>query len=484
MFSYHVFFYPFKWSHQGQTSDNFTKQIDLSNLDPLPYSHWQRNLNPNEKDAETLYDEKCYFYPFVRDVLYDTGSPDTLVCHYERREPQSDSCYYQIEIKKNDMLKRYRLPLKAMNLNFYSTGVGMLTFYLCNDSYSDFEDILAINQYGRRIFPPFFGDIKVRSQIAECISLEGLAGDSNRYREDFAQYTVQDAWKPARFIQSLIADYQPSLSTQPIIDDRMFVSCWYANQQMADQITSLPDSPERFSHSLDWYRYIYVDADDPTCQHERMRQELVGRDTYFRWANYGTLYGITRYSFMLLTGESDFSESVLAKHLQTIYTRMVEFVLIQKMSILKFSEAVTDVSNLRGKSNIIAERIGSLYKEYIRFMNQYYFKEVSAQDQGIELYTLLEERLEIEACAKDLDEEIGELHGYVSLMIDGERNQKADWLNIIAALVLPPTVITGLFGMNTLNDTAFTADFYCQSGLIILITYLCYLLVKKKIWMR
>ena len=503
MFSKHVFFFPFKWNVKGHKGFDFTKQIDLSNLKPSAYSNWQRNLHPDEKDAKVLYDEKCYYYPFVRDVLYDTGKPDTLVYHFERRETKPNTkCLYHIKVHKG---KEFALNLEAINLNFYSTGVGMLTFYLQNDSYKELDEILAINQYGRRIFPPFFGaiDLENRSEIAEKLWIEGLDGAPDRYTEDFSGYTVHDAWRPARFIRSLIEDFQSNLEIQSAIDDRMFVSCWYANDALAKWFTSGPSDlsermaqqkwgefhgseeeykglmAERFSQSKDWYRFLYVDANDPTCQHEPMRRKLVAHDTYFRWAGYGSLYGVTRYSFMLLTGTGFYPEEILSKHVETIYARMVEFVLIQKMSILKFSEAVTDVSNLKGKSDVVANRIGSLYKEYIRFMNQYYFKEVTAQDQGIELYQLLEEQMEIEACAKDLDEEISELHGYISLMIDEARNKKAELLNIIAALVLPPTVIAGLFGMNAMSDMP---DFAWQLLLIIAITLGCLFIIRKKLW--
>lgn len=44
-----------------------------------------------------------------------------------------------------------------MNINLYATGVGFLSFYLKNEdcTQNSPEDILAINQYGRRIMPPF-----------------------------------------------------------------------------------------------------------------------------------------------------------------------------------------------------------------------------------------------------------------------------------------------------------------------------------------
>lgn len=511
MFSYHIFYYPFKWKVRNQQENDFSKMISLSNIVGQPYSQWTLNDTPTKEDEEILYDEKCYYYTFVRDMLYDSGKPDTLIRHFERKETQQKDavCHYNIDVKCNEENKIYQLTLDSINLNFYSTGVGMLTFYMINDTYKELQDILRINQYGRRIFPPFYADLIYRNEIANRIWLDGLTGDPERYNEDFKGYTVRDSWKPAKFIENLIADFQDDLDITSVIDDRMFVSCWYQNDELVDRFYFDSDNSNRvvslkrlsrksektpseytaskvkeFANSDDWYRYLYIDAgQDPSCRNLDMRQQLVEKDTYVRWADAGTLYGVTRYSFMALTSGSDFAKYVISKHIRTIYARMVEIVLIQKMSILKFSEEVTIVSNLKDKNDYrVANRIGPLYKEYIRFMNQYYFKEVSAQDQGIELYEMLEKQMNIEKSAKDLDNEIGELHGYISLMIDKDRDDKAGRLNLLAAIFLPPTVIAGLFGMNPFVQFFENSGFIWQLILIIIATYGTYYLIKKKLW--
>ena len=121
-----------------------------------------------------------------------------------------------------------------------------------------------------------------------------------------------------------------------------------------------------------------------------MKEELLKKSTYFRWQGWGTLYGVSRYSFVALTDESDFAKNVLAVHMRTIYARLFELVIIQRASMLRFSGEVTKVSGLADtKEKEVADWINSLYKEYIRFINQIYFRNVTAQDQGIELYEML-----------------------------------------------------------------------------------------------
>lgn len=188
---------------------------------------------------------------------------------------------------------------------------------------------------------------------------------------------------------------------------------------------------------------------------------------------------------MLLADNGYYAENVLSVHMRTIYSRMVELVLVQRASMLKFSEEVTKVSHLKGNNNsLVAHRIGALYQEYIRFMNQIYFKEVTAQDQGIELYNLLLNQFDSKAQAKDLDDEIAELHGYISLMIDNSRNINSSWLNILAAIFLPPTVLSGFFGMNPFPEGNDLFHFGYQIGIIIISTLMTLLILKRKLWIK
>lgn len=305
-------------------------------------------------------------------------------------------------------------------------------------------------------------------------------------------YTVKDAWKPAIFLTHLIQDLSPNLDFAPLMDDCMFVVTWYINEDPKKMFSGklesyLTDDSNDFY--LDkkyekefWYRFLFVDGSDCTCQNKEMREELLRNHTYPRWENWGSLYGVTRYSMVFLagTGAPDF----LFTTFENIYARMAELVLMQRASMLRFSEEVTKVSYLSHKeTEVISKRISSLYKEYIHFVNQVYFREITAQDQGIELYNMLQENLRMEEYVKDLDGEIGELHQYVSLMDDRDRNKKANLLNNLAAFFLPVSIVTGFWGMNKTKDLLKDNDgLYGQliSLVIGIMIVLCFIVNKKR----
>lgn len=446
-YSYHIFHYPFKWSVDGKDEALLSEQIDMDGIQFRNLSMWERT--PEPYGGEAGYNERNYYYKFVHNVLYDHPSSRLdLVRHYERKEPKlSEGVTYQIKV--NGRSHPYRLKVEAIHLNFYSTGIGILSFFLANNEelQSKPEDILRINQYGRRVMLPFFADKERRQETAEYISIEGLAGNAV-YREDFNAITVGDSWKPASFISRLIEEAAENLRQEPVIDDRMFVCSWYRNDRLASTFANDERAfVENESFSDFWYRYLFVDGASMTCQNEPMKRELLEKQTYCRWQKWLSLYGISRYSMVYLTS-LDAPQHLLDSFV-TIYSRMVELVLLQRASILRFSEEVTFVSTLRKREEkTVADRANSLYREYLQFLNQVYYREVTAQDQGIELYNLLQGTLNLGVYIADLDGEIEELHDYISLKLESKRNENGEWLNVLAAIFLPATILTGIFGMN------------------------------------
>jgi len=125
--------------------------------------------------------------------------------------------------------------------------------------------------------------------------------------------------------------------------------------------------------------------------------------------------------------------------------------LVQRASILKFSDEVARVS-IMAETKDLGQQVNSLYKQYIRFVNKVYFREVTAEEQGIELYDLLQEKMRIDKNVTDLDKEINELHNYLNIVEESRRNNYLEVLTKLGAAFMIPTFIVGFFGMNMFNS--------------------------------
>lgn len=448
--SYHNFTFPFQWCINGKDQDSFPEQTDLNSIDYAQNTNWQRvdNNSPcSETDGNVLYDERNYFYQFIHNALYDNGGANSLIHHFERLEPQlatqgrQKKVVYRIDTEG----KSYELTVGAINLNLYTTGVGILSFYLYNDRYPDEEDVLRINQKGRRIFPPYIGSVDDRKVIADCISIEGLHGKTGLYSEDFTSYkNTTGNNEPARFVKDMIFEIAQNIHINPVVDDRMFVACWYKNDNWANAFSG--NGCEEFIQGDRWFEFVSVDElYQKSCRNHDMQKELIGKATYRRWQEDGTLCGITRNSMMCAT-RSDSPDHYL-NTFETIYARMAELILVQRASVLRFSAEITNI-NSNPDDHDFSHKVQTLYKEYIRFVNQIHFTEVTAQTPGIELYWRLFNSMNLGRQVDKLDNELQELYNYVTLQEESNTNKTMNTLTWIATFLLPITVVAGIFGMN------------------------------------
>jgi NADH:ubiquinone oxidoreductase subunit 6 (subunit J) len=239
------------------------------------------------------------------------------------------------------------------------------------------------------------------------------------------------------------------LDLQNVLDDRMFTLSWYGNHELVEHLKgNQPD--QEYKHHAWWSQYVNIDRDGSSIQNREMHERLMTAATNARWANYGTFYGVTQYSFVALTAEGSayFFNKVLATHAMTMYYKLALLALVQRTCLLRFSKEVTAISQLPQADRNIAARISSLYKQYIRFINKVYFREVSAQEQGIELYDLLHSQMWLDEQVKDLDREIQELHQYVMILEEDRRNNKLDILTYIGAFFVVPSFIGTYFGVS------------------------------------
>jgi hypothetical protein len=468
LYSFHAFLFPFEWKPIEKKGLLLEEQTSLDRVKPIMDSannSWKQ-MEPWSKPTKLVqYNEANYFYDFVRTVLY--GDKDSKYqVHYQHQEAQGGE--YIIHLKNGTS---FHLELDAIGLSFYSTGVGIISFHCYNREYTEKEAILKINQYGRRLYPPFFtiDSEKVSTQAffddenwenglqgakdAELAQAIVLVKDNNDIlaAEDFGVLAgVAPGLKstPGLLQQLLPSSLLSSLYISPVLDDRMFVVCWYGNDVLADSVKT-----RQFGLQSDdrdwWYKFVFVDGGYKTCQNESLTRQLLREHSNLRWGDFGTLYGVSRYSIVCLTktfATNEYSKIICA-HLQTHYFKLAELALLQRGCVMRFSDEVTDISDLYENKPAIGAPISSLYKQYIRFVNKIYFREVTAQEQGIELYDMLQKHMRIAEQVKSLDNEIEELHNYAMLIEEDRRNATLDILTYIGAFFVVPSFVCSYLGI-------------------------------------
>ena len=245
------------------------------------------------------------------------------------------------------------------------------------------------------------------------------------------------------FVFNREEEAQGKIRISKLTDDRMFFMSWYGND-LSELI--IYDS-NKFSNW--WYAYVFGDKGTPSIANKDLKQKHLEQASYVRWVEYGTLYGMSRDSFTAISHSSEnlIQNGVpdLAIHFETMYYYLVVLCLAQRASILRFSHEVRNISDTLDKKKSAGKGIKDLYKNYIYFINKLYFREISSQIQGIELYSQLQLMMNLEKEKRDLDEEVSELYNYSNMVEQSSLSRVANWF-------LPAGVIVGFLGMNVFGD--------------------------------
>lgn len=388
---------------------------------------------------ENNYNEIAYFHSFFKKSMFTQNESDNF------------SFYTKSSYKNSEFIicksKEYKLNLKSVNLRIFSTGVGILSFDVENKNYKEIKDILEINDYGRRIYPEYLDEKLQCSLTPNYIQIKNKDNDIN-IKENFYFENRPKEIQISQIITSLFPtiyeENKKSDKIRPAIDDRMFVISFYKNSAFSN------DLKKDYIKNDRWYEYVFIDGNGKTVQNEEMQTELIKKASYSRWQGYGTMYGISKYSFVCLAENSDFIEKTVEKHMQTMYFQIFSLLLMVRATILKFSSEVSDIAQKIEKKGT-SEEVSRLYKRYIQFVNSFYFREITAKDQGLEIYEKALTVLNIERDIKDLDAEIEELHKYVEMQSEKETANNMNILTWIGGVLLPPTIVTSFFGMNYLD---------------------------------
>jgi len=473
--SQHIFMFPFRISDKNRTEN---QPADISDVfHAFEQSGW--NYKPYSVKTGSDYSEYFYFHDYVRKAVFETKSLDEIrkcfsrkdttevVSYYFERETDKDS---RVTIHIKEQEKPYELKISHLSLRLFETGVGIISVELLNHTYQEINDVLCINDFGRRIYPQFLankesGGIEASkySFLADRIEFQCNGLPSSDERFSFEKY-CRGELQVAEYMKNLMGEaFLQKFRFVPIIDDRMFTVCWYGSDCRSRKLSEKNSETGDLAYktSDEWYKFIFVDGKTMGCASEQTKRELIKENTYYRWAEWGTLYGVTRYSLMCLTNSGNIPYNVIRHHIETMYYQIAVILLAQRASILRFS---ADVARISGKIEAfsradgntddperfreIADEVKMLHSVYIRFINRLWFTEVTPQEQGIELYDMALKAMDLEKQMNELRHEIKELYEFVDMNYEKIRNKSLNLLNVLAFLFMPATLITGFWGMN------------------------------------
>ncbi len=462
IYSYHTFIFPFLWNDGGKVSrKEFEKCLNKQLWKIDLFGEYRADESSVRSEYYSAYQ---YFNNAARSVIYtfednDKQSVRCFRCLPELFRNKNHVIEYQIKKGK----KEYALRINGIRLKLYNTGIGMLIYELENQKYPLIDDINKINDLGRRILRPFFVPSNLSCSLcADYLSISGITdicGKNICSRLSGASAPEQPTQiELARIITFLLEDNDFKVTMnkaekkrneffiEPIIDDRMFVACYIINEEFADLLAQrnedgeyryLSDAEEKcpgdkeFNVSRKIYETVFVDGDGLSCYSREMLRNMLSDHLYTRWIECGTVHGISEYSFVCVSSTDDIA--VLQPFL-TQYIEIAMLVLAQRASLLAFERRISEVSSSKKGEK-------ELQEQYIDFDSQYMLHEVTAQQQGIEIFNIILEKMFVKDKKSDVENQIRNLFELKNFKNDRWMNGILFGLAVLGLIEIVSTIL-------------------------------------------
>lgn len=488
LYSTHIFILPFKILEEDDKGKR--KEAILSNKedwkDYIPIKIIKQREKESDSEVENNKNMLKYFTKYAKDALFKYGEDKNDNYVMELHNTKIKNASFLLECYKNEeIIKRFNLELECVKVKFFDTSVGTISFIVNNYETGDIEDVLLINNQGRKIYLAY---------EKEAFSIITIEKDGEKISQDISKVTISYE-KGNEIVKNDIIGYFIDLNKiEPILDDRMYTISHYLDCNFSK---TNGDNKEEFIKNRwkkYWYQYVFIDtADSKTCQDEYMEEELLQKSTYTRWKKYETQYGISRYSFMLWTNGENFSKEILNMHIKFLYFQLVNFVIAQKATIILLNEKINNILESNISTNI-KEEGKKEYQEYLFYLAKMNFKEITCQEQGIEIYNFCRQQMDIEGLTEELDLKIKTLNERAERIRDEKELENDKKLNNIGMMLAILGTIFGILGIGEdyLTTTSESINIYGffinilrdNSWILLVISFIIILLFKKHLILK
>lgn len=424
--------------------------------------------------------------------------------------------YYLYRQMPDGSRREYRLPINSIELRLYSVGIMLLCircqqediqkslegFYTYRDFTADeveakpytpvstSDDLAWIENCGRRLFASriyvdsvpsssaFFNDFPVLSVIApEAPNPFNMASDWSKANDHIVLCDYREAASPSNltytqpehldFVRKLIAPgcvsrlmaAQTKYSGDLLVidcfnDERMYHHGTVISNEIVERTLAgwQNRKDEKIWDKLKWwYAVLFADSEwnSPSCKNEDMLVSKLESATEPRWADWGTFHGMTYHSMVTLAGCG--MPDYLYANNDWIYLQMFLIAVLQRCTIQRFYREASGL--LQSHSQSDSKCRAAVLEQYTVFLNQFWFYEVTEQEQGKDMFNRLQEAMNIDRDVEFLNGALEELHQQASNKVETTVNN----------LLLPLSIIGGIAACVDLFDMSRQA-LGCQFG--------------------
>lgn len=513
--SYHTFIYPFSFKEKDKKTNKKTNRKTNNEIKVKEYltKNWEReSFNKEQQEIEKQYNTYQYFLPNARKNIFNLSDKNENSEHFKYAlHPQKKSTYTITKRPENDSNNdedhsKIAVDVLAIKLSlFYEMEIGLLsieTSYDPKEGEDFFQNVLTINDFGRRLFSPVY-DVKGNSFLPKenTLCIQSAYGKEVKISTNFMdKESLADISKgknsSPKLIKELLFENNEAVEVFSILDDRMFVSFLIQDNKLSKFVES-PFTELEEKEKL--YKIAFCDNSCASCQDDNMLEKKINEHTYNRWKRWGTIYTVTEYSLGCIKCREKDDSDYVGNSFLNLYTKMAQIALAQRAAIVNLETEAIRVGNLIDENSKQTEEIKKLWMKFLVFQNNLYMPEITFQEQGSELYEMMKKCLKLKDLQEYLEKELQNLFDFEELEDNEKERKNESNMNRMLALLGAAGAVFGVVSMaqdylnnkgayNT-KDTLeiLLTEYFGGFGFLVILSILIYVLIvwskRGKIWL-
>jgi hypothetical protein len=465
---YSTFFYfPFKIKDHVEIKKD---EMHLKNDN----RYWKEIPFPLMYDSKDIQSEKAlnnqellYLHYYLSRVMYnmqDEKDEERFLWYYRLYQDGQEIIFDETyKIFTDNQCNGFYLSDLALYI-FRDSKIGILSIGVKNNGCS-LKDAMEFNMKFRYLYlthnDQLNNDHLKEKQVFECIKIERISL-TNIFDYD-SHFVIKDYMpKKINAIIDGLLPFEYKQQYNPVLDHRMLLHTMFCLNKESVESYGYEKGDKGLEYHKDFgkrqagqekykqlfSRILFVDeCDDGYYYDSVFIENLIKKHIYTRWLHHGTLYGFCRYAdTTVLLGRSEFLENNFRK----VYYMMSVLALYYRCALIDFANRSSEVTrdliktgNWTGSTDV-----KKLKEDFLKFSNVWFFRELTNQDQGIEMFNMHRMAYELDELYKGVKEDIEKLDEYIRMKQTKKLNRWVAALTVIAAAIGIFSAIFGFFGMN------------------------------------
>jgi hypothetical protein len=461
---YSTFFYfPFKLRTNVEIDGAVERKISgLGQWQEQVFDLWQSD---RDDDLKKQNQALIYFHKYLREIAFNIkGKKSGFLSYYSLRD-KGKEVFSKHDREKviyvNGAVTGFYLFHAALYM-FKDSKIGILSLGVKNDGCS-LKEALEFSMCFRVLYLSDSAQISDWRERKDARIYESIKIENTPLRNKFTnkEHFVIDreTYLPHKitFIVDYLLPFHYRDEFIPLLDDRMVLHTLiclnnglksdYGFENAHSEIGEKQAAREAYRQLFS--RILFVDkwGEGYAYDHEFM-SEFIKKHLYIRWQHYGTLHGFCHYADAVV----QFGDyPLIINNFSTVYYMMSILALYYRCALIDFADRSSEVTKTliadtrwRDKENQVKE----LRKDFLRFSNVWYFRELTNQDQGIEMFDMHRKAYELDELYGGVKEEIERLNEFVEMEESKKETKAVNWLSFLGIPLAILAVVTGFFGMN------------------------------------